>query len=112
MSAPAAQLAPVNEPDTAMPRKEFTWNQVTARAPLFDTGPQFVTTLRRQRDHAVDHDQPYRAQLFTELLGGIARPPLSHGPNPPECLARRAEGERVPFPEIIRRALRPHLEAS
>jgi integrase len=38
---------------------------------FFDTGPQFVTILRRQRDHAVDHDQPDRAQLFTELLGDI-----------------------------------------
>jgi hypothetical protein len=27
--------------------------------------------LRRQRDHAVDHNQRDRAQLFTELLDGI-----------------------------------------
>jgi hypothetical protein len=38
---------------------------------FFETGPQCVTTLRRQRDHAAGNDQHGRAQLFTELLDRI-----------------------------------------
>ncbi|HVL94056.1 MAG TPA: site-specific integrase [Acidimicrobiales bacterium] len=34
----------------------------------FSTGPEFVPVLLRQRDHARDHDQPERAQLFDNLL--------------------------------------------
>jgi site-specific recombinase XerD len=50
---------------------DCNFETICERCGFFDTGPQFVTILRRQRDHAVDHDQPDRAQLFTELLGGI-----------------------------------------
>ena len=38
------------------------------RCGFFGTGPQFVPVLRKQRDHAADHGQPDRAELFTELL--------------------------------------------
>lgn len=34
----------------------------------FQTGPEFVPVLIRQRDHARDHDQPDRAALFDGLL--------------------------------------------
>jgi site-specific recombinase XerD len=34
----------------------------------FRTGPQFLTILTRQRDHAQDHDQPDRAALFNGLI--------------------------------------------
>jgi site-specific recombinase XerD len=34
----------------------------------FDTGPQFVPVLLRQRDHARDHNQPDRAALFDTLI--------------------------------------------
>jgi integrase len=50
---------------------DCTFESICERCGFFETGPQFVTILRRQRDHAVDHDQPNRAQLFTELLHGI-----------------------------------------
>ncbi len=34
----------------------------------FQTGPEFVPVLLRQRDHARDHHQPERAALFTTLI--------------------------------------------
>jgi hypothetical protein len=34
----------------------------------FQTGPEFVPVLLRQRDHARDHHQPDRAALFDGLL--------------------------------------------
>jgi site-specific recombinase XerD len=37
----------------------------------FQTGPEFVPVLLRQRDHANDHDQPDRAALFDTLLERI-----------------------------------------
>jgi hypothetical protein len=50
---------------------DCNFETICERCGFFETGPQFVTILRRQRDHAADHDQTERAQLFTELLGGI-----------------------------------------
>lgn len=37
----------------------------------FETGPQFVPVLLRQRDHARDHHQPDRAVIFDSLLDRI-----------------------------------------
>ena len=37
----------------------------------FATGPDFVPVLLRQRDHARQHDQTDRADLFERLLDGI-----------------------------------------
>jgi hypothetical protein len=34
----------------------------------FDTGPEFVPVLLRQRDHARTHQQPDRAHLFDNLI--------------------------------------------
>ena len=34
----------------------------------FDTGPEFVPVLLRQRDHARDHQQPDRAALYDSLI--------------------------------------------
>jgi hypothetical protein len=34
----------------------------------FDTGPQFVPVLLRQRDHARNHNQPDRTALFDTLI--------------------------------------------
>jgi hypothetical protein len=34
----------------------------------FATTIEFAPTLQRQHDHAVDHDQPQRAALFSGLL--------------------------------------------
>src|SRR5829696_3071855 len=41
---------------------------ICERCGFFETGPQFLTILRRQHDHAADHNQPDPAQLFTEIL--------------------------------------------
>ena len=37
----------------------------------FATGLEFQPVLLRQRDHAVEHDQPERAELFNTLLDHI-----------------------------------------
>jgi site-specific recombinase XerD len=50
---------------------DCNFETICERCGFFETGPQFVTILRRQRDHATDHHQPDRAQLFTEILDGI-----------------------------------------
>ncbi|HYN33066.1 MAG TPA: hypothetical protein VES40_10620 [Ilumatobacteraceae bacterium] len=34
----------------------------------FDTGPEFVPVLLRQRNHARDHQQPDRAALYDSLI--------------------------------------------
>ena len=34
----------------------------------FDTGPEFMPVLLRQRDHAHDHQQPDRATLYDQLI--------------------------------------------
>lgn len=34
----------------------------------FATGPEFIPILLRQRDHALDHHQPERADLFNDLI--------------------------------------------
>ena len=39
----------------------------------FQTGPDFVPVLLRQRDHAHDHHQPDRAALFDDLLQRVSR---------------------------------------
>jgi len=44
---------------------------ICERCGFFDTGPQFVTILNRQRTHATNNDQPDRAALFADLLNGI-----------------------------------------
>jgi site-specific recombinase XerD len=42
----------------------------------FNTGLEFHPILIRQRDHARDHNQPQRAELFDELLRGpLTKPP-------------------------------------
>jgi integrase len=38
---------------------------------FYETSVEFKPTLRRQRDHATDHGQTDRAQLYTELLERI-----------------------------------------
>ncbi|HZN74745.1 MAG TPA: hypothetical protein VFC00_24170 [Micromonosporaceae bacterium] len=35
---------------------------------FFQTSIEFRPTLQRERDHATDHDQPHRADLFRRLL--------------------------------------------
>lgn len=40
----------------------------------FQTGPQFVPVLLRQRDHARDHNQPDRAALFDHIIQQVEIP--------------------------------------
>lgn len=47
------------------------YESICERCGFFETGPQFVTILTRQRDHAAGHDQPDRANLFTGLLHNL-----------------------------------------
>ena len=44
---------------------------ICERCGFYDTGPQFVEILRRQRNDAIDHGDDDRAQVFTELLDDI-----------------------------------------
>jgi site-specific recombinase XerD len=41
----------------------------------FRTSIEFLPTLTKQRDHASDHGQTDRAQLFDKIIGGIDDPP-------------------------------------
>jgi integrase len=41
------------------------------RCGFFETGPQFVTILRRQRDHSAARGQEARAELFEELVRSV-----------------------------------------
>jgi integrase len=50
---------------------DCTFETICERCGFFETGPQFIPILRKQRDHASDNDQRDRALLFTELLDGI-----------------------------------------
>jgi hypothetical protein len=50
---------------------DCNFESMCERCGFFETGPQFVPVLRRQRDHAADNDQHNRAQLFTQLLDTI-----------------------------------------
>ena len=44
------------------------FESICERCGFFDTGPEFIPILRRQRDHAVDRGQSDRAELFGSLL--------------------------------------------
>ena len=54
---------------------DCNFETICERCGFFDTGPQFIPLLRRQRDHATDRDQHDRAQIFTSLLDGIDNQP-------------------------------------
>lgn len=44
---------------------------ICERCGFFETGAEFTPVLIRQRDHAADHDQDERTQLFTNLLDNL-----------------------------------------
>jgi len=54
---------------------DCTYETICERCGFFETGPDFVPVLVRQRDHATQRHQPDRAELFTNLLAGIDNPP-------------------------------------
>jgi site-specific recombinase XerD len=47
------------------------FESICERCGFFDTGPEFIPILRRQRDHAADHGQSDRAELFRSLLWDV-----------------------------------------
>jgi len=47
---------------------DCTFESVCERCGFFETGPQFLTILRRQRDDAVGHGQEDRAQLLEGFI--------------------------------------------
>jgi site-specific recombinase XerD len=48
------------------------FESVCERCGFFETGPTFLTILKRQRKHADERGQSERAQLFDGLIGGVA----------------------------------------
>ena len=50
---------------------DCVYESICERCGFFDTGPQFVTILTRQRDHATNHHQPDRAELFTNIINNL-----------------------------------------
>ena len=51
--------------------KRCTFESVCERCGFFETGPQFLTILRRQRDDAVGHNQDDRVDLLDGFLREI-----------------------------------------
>lgn len=51
---------------------DCAFESVCERCGFFETGPQFVTILKRQRKHADDRGQSGRSRLFDDLIEGVA----------------------------------------
>jgi len=51
---------------------DFVSESVCERCGFFETGPQFVTILKRQRKHADQRGQSDRRELFDDLIEGVA----------------------------------------
>jgi integrase len=51
---------------------DCTFESMCERCGFFETGPQFVTILRRQRDHAAARAQDERIELLDGLIAGVA----------------------------------------
>ena len=51
---------------------DCVFESVCERCGFFETGPQFVTILKRQRKHADQRGQSDRRQLFDGLIEGVA----------------------------------------
>ena len=49
-----------------------SFESVCERCGFFETGPQFLTILKRQRKHADQRGQSDRSQLFGDLIEGVA----------------------------------------
>jgi integrase len=50
---------------------DCSFESACERCNFFETGPQFIPILRRQRDHATEHDQTDRVVLFNRLLKDV-----------------------------------------
>jgi site-specific recombinase XerD len=53
---------------------DCAFESVCERCGFFETGPKFVTILRRQRNHAEERGQNERTELFNGLIDGVAEP--------------------------------------
>ncbi len=53
------------------PELDCVFEAICETCTHYETGLEFQPVLLRQRDHAVEHDQPRRAGLFNKLLDGI-----------------------------------------
>ena len=51
---------------------DCAFESVCERCGFFETGPQFLTILKRQRKHADERGQSDRRQLFEDLIEGVA----------------------------------------
>ena len=51
---------------------DCAFESVCERCGFFETGPQFLTILKRQRKHADERGQSDRSQLFGGLIEGVA----------------------------------------
>ncbi len=51
---------------------DCVFESVCERCGFFETGPQFVTILKRQRKHADQRGQSDRSRLFDDLIEGVA----------------------------------------
>ena len=51
---------------------DCAFESVCERCGFFETGPRFVTILRRQRNHADQRGQNDRTELFDGLIEGVA----------------------------------------
>lgn len=54
---------------------DCAFESVCERCGFFETGPKFITILKRQRNHAEERGQNERAQLFDGLIDGVADAP-------------------------------------
>jgi site-specific recombinase XerD len=51
---------------------DCSFESVCERCGFFETGPKFLTILKRQRKHADERGQSDRRQLFDDLIEGVA----------------------------------------
>jgi len=56
---------------TRPPELDCAFEAICETCPFFQTSIEFRPTLQRQRDHAAEHDQTHRADLFDRLLARI-----------------------------------------
>ena len=56
---------------TRPPELDCVFESICETCTHYQTGLEFQPVLLRQRDHAVEHHQPQRAELFNKLLDGI-----------------------------------------
>jgi len=52
---------------TRPPELDCAFEAICETCTFFQTSIEFRPTLLRQRDHAAQHDQPHRADLFNQL---------------------------------------------